>query len=191
MQDAGTRARILDVALRLFATHSFAGTSLQMIADEMALTKAAVYHHFHTREDLLTALITPALAEMRAVADDADAQRTPHARAEHMLTGFVELAVRHRRLIAILSNDQAILRLLKSQSLLDELLERPVALLRATAPEPAGRINALLTLSGVGSTAGSELLADIDDEDLRRYLVETGRRILGLRAPRTARVPAR
>ncbi len=191
MQDAGTRARILDVALHLFATHSFAGTSLQMIADEMGITKAAVYHHFHTREDLLTALIAPAVAEMRAVSDDASAQRTPQARTEHMLTGFAELAVRHRHLVAILTNDQAIIHLLRSQSLLVELLERPVALLGGTAPEPAGRINALLTLSGIASTAGSELLADVDDEDLRRYLVESGRRILGLRAPRAARIPAR
>ncbi len=191
MQDAGTRARILDVALRLFATHSFAGTSLQMIADEMGITKAAVYHHFHTREDLLSALIAPALAEMRAVVEDASAQRSPHARAEHMLTGFVELAVRHRHLTAIIGTDQAILRFLRSQSLLDELLWRPVALLGGTAPEPAGRINALLTLSGIAGTAGGELLTDVDDDDLRRYLVEAGRHILGLRAPRAVRVPAR
>jgi AcrR family transcriptional regulator len=183
----GTRERILDVALRLFAEHSFAGTSLQMIADELGITKAAVYHHFHTREELLGTLVKPALDEMRAVVDAAVAHRTPHARAEHMLTGFVDLAVRHRKLIAMLGADQAIARLLKAQAHYDELVERPLALLSGTVPDPAGRINAAVALAGIASTAGSELLADLDDDTIRTHLIETGRRILGLRPPRTRR----
>jgi len=100
-----TRERILDAALRLFAEHSFAGTSLQMIADELGITKAAVYYHFHTRDELLGALAEPALTEMRAVIEAAAAQRTPSARAEHMLTRFVDLALRHRQLTAMLAAD--------------------------------------------------------------------------------------
>jgi AcrR family transcriptional regulator len=45
MQTAGaadTRQRLIDVAVDLFTRHSFAGTSLQMIADEMGFTKAAI-----------------------------------------------------------------------------------------------------------------------------------------------------
>src|SRR6266581_6145868 len=87
----GTRERILDTALRLFAEHSFAGTSLQMIADELGITKAAVYHHFHTREELLCALAKPALDEMRAATEAAERLRFPHASAEQMLSGFVDL----------------------------------------------------------------------------------------------------
>jgi AcrR family transcriptional regulator len=185
----GTRERILHVALRLFAAHSFAGTSLQMIADELGITKAAVYHHFHTREDLLSALMTPALDEMRAAIQDAEAQRTPQARAEHMLTGFAGLAVRHRKLTAILSSDQAIARLIRAQAMFASLVERPLGLLAGAASDPAARINATLTLSGIASTAGNDLLTDLDDDTMRKHLVDTGRRILGLRAPRAHVVP--
>ena len=52
-----TRRRVLDVAMNLFSQYSFAGTSLQMIADELNLTKAAIYYHFRTREQLLIALM--------------------------------------------------------------------------------------------------------------------------------------
>jgi len=183
----GTRERVLDVALRLFAEHSFAGTSLQMIADEMGITKAAVYHHFHTREELLSALAMPALVEMREEVRMAEALRTPHARAERMLTGFVALAVRHRKLTAILGADQAIAQLLMTQAHYGELVGRPLALLAGALPEPAGRINATLALAGIASTAGADILADVNDDTMRKHLTETGRRILGLRPPRTNR----
>jgi AcrR family transcriptional regulator len=181
----GTRERLLDVALRLFAEHSVAGISLQMIADELGVTKAAVYHHFHTRDELLSALVTPALDEMRAVVQAAEAHRTPHARAERMLAGLVDLAVRHRKLTAILGTDQALAQLLKAQAHFEELVERPLALLGGT--DPAGRINATVVLTGVAGTVGSELLADLDDDTMRSQLIGAGRRILGLRTPRAPR----
>ena len=56
---ADTRQRLIDVAVDLFTRHSFAGTSLQMIADEMGFTKAAIYYHFRTREELLDAVVEP------------------------------------------------------------------------------------------------------------------------------------
>lgn len=182
-----TRQRILDIALSLFAQRSFAGTSLQMIADELGVTKAAVYHHFHTREELLSALAKPALDEMRVVVEAATALRTPHARAEYMLTGFVELAVRHRKLTAILSSDQAIAQLLRTQAHFEDVVERPLALLGEAVPGPAGRISATIALAGIANTAGGDLLTDLDDGTMRRYLTEAGRRVLGLRAPRTHR----
>src|SRR6266568_4831094 len=138
----GTRERILDVALRLFAEHSFAATSLQMIADEMGITKAAVYHHFHTREELLSAVAKPALDEMRAATEAAERLRFPHARAEQMLSGFVDLAVRHRRLTSMLSSDQAIAELLTAHAQFEDLVERPLVLLAGASGQPAGRINA-------------------------------------------------
>jgi AcrR family transcriptional regulator len=133
-----TRERILDAALRLFAEHSFAGTSLQMIADELGITKAAVYYYFHTREELLGALAEPALTEMRAVIEAAAAQRTPNARAEQMLTRFVDLALRHRQLTAMLAADQAIVHLFRARGHYAELVERPLALLAGGTPGPGG-----------------------------------------------------
>lgn len=51
-----TRDRILDVALRLFTEKGFDGTSLQEVADELGFTKAALYYHYRSKEDILTAL---------------------------------------------------------------------------------------------------------------------------------------
>src|SRR5689334_14173118 len=42
--------RIVDAAVPLFAEHGVGGTSLQMIADAVGVTKAAVYHQFKTKD---------------------------------------------------------------------------------------------------------------------------------------------
>lgn len=62
-----TRQRILDVALDLFEHQGYAGTSLRDIADRLGLTKAAVYYHFPSKEDLLDQALAPALGRVREV----------------------------------------------------------------------------------------------------------------------------
>lgn len=51
-----TRDRILDVALDLFTEQGFDGTSLRELADRLGFTKAALYYHFRSKEDILLAL---------------------------------------------------------------------------------------------------------------------------------------
>jgi len=51
-----TRERILDVALDLFIEQGFDGTSLRQIAENLGVTKAALYYHFTSKDDILLAL---------------------------------------------------------------------------------------------------------------------------------------
>jgi AcrR family transcriptional regulator len=53
---ASTRERILDVALDLFIEKGYDGTSLREIAERLHFTKAALYYHFASKEDILMAL---------------------------------------------------------------------------------------------------------------------------------------
>jgi AcrR family transcriptional regulator len=50
------RERILDVALDLFIANGYDGTSLREIAEQLGVTKAALYYHFESKEDILMAL---------------------------------------------------------------------------------------------------------------------------------------
>ncbi|WP_156763496.1 TetR/AcrR family transcriptional regulator, partial [Mycobacterium scrofulaceum] len=56
VEHSPARTRVLDAALDLFATHGVSGTSLQMIADAVGVTKAAVYHQFRTKEQIVIAV---------------------------------------------------------------------------------------------------------------------------------------
>ncbi|MGX4690600.1 TetR/AcrR family transcriptional regulator [Streptomyces sp. JNUCC 63] len=51
-----TRRRILDVALELFAEQGYEKTSLREIAERLDVTKAALYYHFRTKEEILVSL---------------------------------------------------------------------------------------------------------------------------------------
>jgi AcrR family transcriptional regulator len=53
---ASTRERILNVALELFTEKGYDGTSLREIAETLGVTKAAIYYHFASKEDILMAL---------------------------------------------------------------------------------------------------------------------------------------
>lgn len=51
-----TRQRIQDVALELFAEQGYEKTSLREIAERLEVTKAALYYHFKTKEDIIISL---------------------------------------------------------------------------------------------------------------------------------------
>jgi AcrR family transcriptional regulator len=55
-QIVDTRQRILDAALDLFIEQGFDGTSLRQIAEQLGVTKAALYYHFESKDDILMAL---------------------------------------------------------------------------------------------------------------------------------------
>ena len=50
---ADTRSRILDAALDVFSEHGFEGSTLQQVADRLGFTKAALYYHFRSKDDIL------------------------------------------------------------------------------------------------------------------------------------------
>ncbi|MEU9590481.1 TetR/AcrR family transcriptional regulator [Streptomyces sp. NPDC048219] len=51
-----TRQRIQDVALGLFAEQGYEKTSLREIAERLDVTKAALYYHFKTKEEILVSI---------------------------------------------------------------------------------------------------------------------------------------
>jgi len=177
---ADTRQRLIEVAVDLFTRHSFAGTSLQMIADEMGFTKAAIYYHFRTREELLAAVVEPIFEQLSAIITAAESQRSAAARADHMLLGYAELAVANRALVSVLACDPSVTTLLRDQPHWSELINRQLALLAGDVRGAGGLIKATVVLAGISSAVGPTWIA-VGDDDLLWHLVDTGRRTLGLR----------
>ena len=58
-----TRQEILDTALELFADQGYDKTSLREIAEQVGVTKAALYYHFRSKEDILVALVEPIMVD--------------------------------------------------------------------------------------------------------------------------------
>lgn len=177
---AATRERLVAAAVRLFTRHGFAGTSLQMIADELGFTKAAIYYHFRTREQLLTAVVEPILADLQTVVAAAEQERGAHGRADRMVCGYAEIALRNRALVSVLAGDPSVNEALRTRPEWDAVIDRQMALLADVDPGPAGVVKASMVFSGIAGAAAAE----IGDDDFYRYAVEASRRTLGLRTTR-------
>ena len=54
-----TRDRILQVALDLFIEQGYDKTSLREIAERVGVTKAALYYHFASKEEIFLTLMQP------------------------------------------------------------------------------------------------------------------------------------
>ncbi|MGW3352485.1 TetR family transcriptional regulator [Nonomuraea rubra] len=67
-----TAERILEAARVLFAARGYRATSMQAIADEVGLTKAALYYHFEPKDEILRQLTLPLLDELEAVLAEAE-----------------------------------------------------------------------------------------------------------------------
>lgn len=101
-----TVTRIQRAALTLFSRQGYERTSLREIADELGFTKAALYYHYRSKEDLLAAVLEPLLADLEAlVAEPVGADR--RLAREHFLAGCLEVLLRHRPLLRYLVNDVA------------------------------------------------------------------------------------
>ena len=99
-----TRARILEVALELMATQGFSATSTREMSERLGFTKAALYYHFHTKDDLLGALVAPILDGLAELTDTVPAGVGISGRRQ-LLAGYVDLVAAHEKLIRLLSED--------------------------------------------------------------------------------------
>lgn len=175
----------MDVAIGLFTRNSVAGTSLQMISDEMGFTKSAIYYHFRTRDELLGAILEPIVEQLGGLVDDAQAQRTPRARADRMLTGYIDLAVANRDLFPVFSGDPGVVEFLRGKPAWAERIRRQAELLSGAEPGPGGQVKAAMVMGGIATAVGVAF-EHLDDDALRDQLLAAARRTLGLRpgAPR-------
>ncbi len=177
-----TRARLLDTALKLFSEHGLEGTSLQMIADELGVTKAAVYYHFKTKDEIAEAVAAPALQELDQIIDEARAKRSRGAQIDHALAGFVDLIVRQRTLISVCNSDPGLQRFIDRtwQAPKGEGLKTKMRTVFAGAdPSLADAITVHVVFTGLAKAGGAPEFAAIDDETLRQHLLDVGRRLLG------------
>lgn len=89
-----TRTKIQDVALELFIEQGYEATSLREIAERLGVTKAALYYHFKTKDDIVLSLAERRLSENEALLAWLKEQpKTPETRAE-LIRRYGELLLR-------------------------------------------------------------------------------------------------
>ena len=65
------RAQVLEIAVRRFNEQGYDATSVSSLAAELGLSKAALYHHFASKEQILEIALDDALGGLEAVLEEA------------------------------------------------------------------------------------------------------------------------
>ncbi|PKQ18660.1 MAG: hypothetical protein CVT68_02255 [Actinobacteria bacterium HGW-Actinobacteria-8] len=182
-----TRDRILAVALELFSARGYEGTSIRDIAEQMEMTKAAVFYHFPAKEDLLTAMLGPAMARVGGVLEKHGAVHGAQARRE-LVTALVDVVAEVGPQVVMMLSDPAAsghVRALTGEAAMSSRVGR--ALLGGEATEPkvaaADRIRAACAVAslpaGVAAWRREHPNEAHLDEDSKGVLVEVVLAVIG------------
>lgn len=86
--DSQVKEKILTIGKRLFIQHGYHGLSMRAIAEEVGVSKAALYYHFQDKQELFLAILIQSLDEISIILDGCLASK--HSAVDR-ITSFVEL----------------------------------------------------------------------------------------------------
>src|SRR3954447_2461063 len=97
------RAAVLRAAIELFNRKGYDATSIGDVAEELGVTKSAVYHHVPSKEHLLSEALDEALGELEAaVAAALAADGSAYDRLRGLVRRSVEVLVDHQPAVTLL-----------------------------------------------------------------------------------------
>jgi AcrR family transcriptional regulator len=173
------QTRVLDAAFNLIARHGVSGTSLQMIADAIGVTKAAVYRQFKSKDDIVIALTERELGGLEPALEAAEAEKCATRAREVLLGKVIDIAVARRHMMSVLQFDPVIVRFLAEHEPFQQFVGRLYAVLLGDT-DPVARVPAAMLSGAISAGVMHPLVTDIDDDTLRADLLRTTRRILNL-----------
>lgn len=175
------QTRIIDAAVDLFAEHGIGGTSLQMIADALGVTKAAVYHQYNTKDEIVLAVAHVVLTRLEAAVTAAQAERSRPRAREVLITAMIELAVERRRMAGILQRDPIMLRFLEAHQPFRRVMASVNHLLMGGGADAKARVQAASLAAVIAGAVVHPLVLDLDDASVRAELLAQARKLLPLR----------
>jgi AcrR family transcriptional regulator len=102
-----TRARIQQLALELFAEQGYEGTSLREIAERLGVTKAALYYHFKSKEDIVDSFTEDYFDQIdELIAWGQEQPRSPET-AHELLDRYVGIVMEGSEVFRFLHRNQA------------------------------------------------------------------------------------
>lgn len=112
-EPSDTRRRIQEIALDLFTERGYEATSLREIAEELGVTKAALYYHFKTKDDIVTSLLEDRIDALEALVEwGRERQPLTAEGRETLIRRYAEemRAGQHHKVMHLLERNQAALR---------------------------------------------------------------------------------
>jgi AcrR family transcriptional regulator len=170
-----TRSRVQKVALELFAEQGYEKTSLREVAERLGVTKAALYYHFKSKEDIVHSFTDDYFAEIDALLDWAkDQPRSDETRRE-ILDRYVSIVLGGSEVFRFLEQNRASMQTMEAgkervhQRFRDRLDALVDVLAGAEAPL-RDRVRTTTAVLAVGATC-MFYLQQVDEVDKLRAIV--------------------
>lgn len=173
-----TRQRILDIALDLFIRKGYAETSLREIAAELGFSKAALYYHFESKQDILLALHMRVHGLTDGVLPMLQAERDASDIWERLTDRLIGLALENRRLIELhIRNQEAVAEIHRGAGhdkhgpVRHDVDEHVLGLLRDPSLPVEGRVRRTASLGVIAAVLlAASAFADVPDVELEPAL---------------------
>lgn len=99
-----TKEAILKTAGSFFSQRGYFGVSMQDIADELSITKAALYYHFESKETLTEELLRGTVDELKQELKHAcEIGTLPSSKVFNIVKTFLDFKIRHPELSLLVS----------------------------------------------------------------------------------------
>ncbi len=180
-----TRQRILDVALDRFIEKGYDATSLREIAEPLGFTKAALYYHFTSKQEILRALMEPAIGLQQGLIDRIEDARTMEDWAGLLSWMTSEMFGNYLVFKLADRNRAAVEMLAESEQFFEDHLRLHAQVEAAATRSDLSLSDRVRIVCALGSVAGfddfgGKLLDDEPSDQLRVELMAVVRSILGL-----------
>ncbi|MFD0440384.1 TetR/AcrR family transcriptional regulator [Streptomyces chartreusis] len=167
-----TRQRIQDVALELFAEQGYEKTSLREIAERLEVTKAALYYHFKTKEEIIVSLFEDLTKPIEELIDWGRQQPHTLETKQEIVRRYSEALAGASPLFRFMQENQATVRELSiGETFKDRMLGMRDIIIdpEADLVDQVRCISALFTMH-----AGMFVLKDLegDPEEKRKAILE-------------------
>jgi AcrR family transcriptional regulator len=157
-----TRQRIQDVALGLFAEQGYEKTSLREIAERLDVTKAALYYHFKTKEEIIVSLFEDLTKPLEDLIEWGREQPHTLEMKQDIMRRYSEALADAAPLFRFMQENQATMRELRiGEAFKDRLRGFRDILIDPEAPlvEQVRCVSAMFTLH-----AGMFVMQDLEDD---------------------------
>jgi AcrR family transcriptional regulator len=167
-----TRSRIQQVALELFSEHGYEKTALREIAERLGVTKAALYYHFKTKEDIVVSIIDDGAKKLDDLIDWAEDQpRTVETRRE-IVRRFAATMQGQRKLMRFFQENQPAMRDLPIGDTMKRRLVGLFELLTDKNAPIADQVRARLSLFAINASMFAAQDLDATDDAIDAAALE-------------------
>ncbi|MBV9953352.1 MAG: TetR/AcrR family transcriptional regulator [Acidimicrobiia bacterium] len=169
-----TRNAILHVGAEAFRDAGYDVATLEQIATQLSITRAAVLHHFRSKQDLLNEIVRPVLAKLDDVLDRFEREAPLDARGRRrFFSELVDFACDNRAVTSLLVRDLTAHRHLDADLQVSERAGRFAGLVAQTHDQPDAIVAAVAALGTIlRPVTAPETLVDLSTAESRRVLVE-------------------